>query len=72
MSQHACIYCLSTDGCDCLARIRCDEVGTAGHHACGICHVHSLPRFMCGCLAFERPVMVVVAKADRHLGAVGE
>lgn len=36
---------------DDLDRVNCGEAGTLGHVSCGICGVHNLPRFMCGCAA---------------------
>ena len=42
----------SKDECDCLARIRCKDEGKAGHHQCGWCEKHDMPRFKCCCLYF--------------------
>lgn len=40
---------------DDLERVNCTTIGTVGHQQCGVCEVHSKPRFMCGCLASETP-----------------
>lgn len=36
---------------DDLVRCDCNQVGTIGHHQCGICTKCELPRFICGCVA---------------------
>ena len=36
-------------GYDDLDRVNCPKAGEAGHHFCGWCDIHDLPRFMCGC-----------------------
>jgi len=39
---------------DDLDRVTCDKAGEAGHHACGWCPTHDQPRFICGCLRWNR------------------
>lgn len=33
-----------------LVKINCGKVGRPGHHGCGFCTEHDMPRFKCGCL----------------------
>lgn len=34
---------------DDLDRVNCLKAGEAGHHFCGWCNKHNMPRFICGC-----------------------
>jgi hypothetical protein len=34
---------------DDLERVNCLKAGKVGHHFCGWCSIHDLPRFLCGC-----------------------
>ena len=53
-----CQHCGGTwGGCDCVERATCDQAGAVGHFGCGWCDVHGSPRFACGCLVFEVPVI---------------
>lgn len=33
--------------CDCVERAFCPKVGSPGHHQCGWCKEHGMPRFLC-------------------------
>jgi len=50
-----CAWC-GYDDCDHAKRIACDVPGQPGHHYCGICPEHDLPRFACGCGLFGTEV----------------
>lgn len=39
---------------DDLERANCESAGQAGHHSCGWCPEHHLPRFECGCLRHRK------------------
>jgi hypothetical protein len=34
-------------------RITCKKAGQIGHFQCGVCDVHNVPRFQCGCVAIK-------------------
>jgi len=38
---------------DDINRIFCPLAGSVGHHFCGWCAIHNLPRFQCGCLLWK-------------------
>jgi len=34
-------------------RIACEKAGEFGHWSCGVCGVHNIPRYECGCVAIK-------------------
>lgn len=48
---------------DALDRVVCPLAGTLGHLMCGVCEMHNLPRFACGCVAFA-PVFLIGCQED--------
>lgn len=41
---------------DDLERVNCSKAGEPMHHQCGWCNEHNYPRFLCGCLLFNKPL----------------
>ena len=47
-NETQCIWCGSTEGCDCQERMNCDKAGEVGHSLCG--------KHPCGCPKFVHPL----------------
>lgn len=58
-AKRPCQWCGSSVECDCIERIACNQVGVAGHLACGFCEEHEGPRFSCMCPASNAGLVAV-------------
>lgn len=47
------VHDVSPANMDNADRITCEKAGELGHFSCGVCGVHNIPRFECGCIAIK-------------------